>query len=95
MTLSELALMKKASVLIPSPNVAENHQYKNAKTLADANAATLVEEKELAEGRLAEAVCELLDSVARRREQETNIAKFAREDACQRIWKDIVRMTSK
>jgi UDP-N-acetylglucosamine--N-acetylmuramyl-(pentapeptide) pyrophosphoryl-undecaprenol N-acetylglucosamine transferase len=95
MTLSELALMKKACVLIPSPNVAENHQYKNAKALADANAAVLVEEKELQDGRLTQAVCELLQSDARRREQQENIASFAREDACARIWQDVVRMTDK
>lgn len=95
MTLSELALMKKACVLIPSPNVSENHQYKNAKALADAKAAILVRETELGEGSLQAAVCELLASPARRAEQEANIASFAREDACQRIWQDIVRMTGK
>ena len=95
MTLSELALMKKACVLIPSPYVAENHQYKNAKALADANAATLVEEKDLADGKLTAAVRELLASDARRGEQEANIASFAREDACQSIWKDIVKLTNK
>ena len=95
MTLSELALMKKACVLIPSPYVAENHQYKNAKALADANAATLVEESELEQGRLTEAVRELLASDARRREQQANIATFAQKDACQSIWQDIVRLTGK
>ena len=95
MTLSELALMKKACVLVPSPYVAENHQYKNAKALADAGAATLVEEKELEEGKLTAAVCELLASEARLKEQQTSIASFAREDACSRIWQDITRLTSK
>ncbi len=95
MTLSELALMKKACVLIPSPYVAENHQYKNAKALADANAAALVEEKDLADKKLTVAVRELLASDARRGEQEANIASFAREDACQSIWKDIVKLTNK
>ena len=95
MTLSELALMKKACVLIPSPYVAENHQYKNAKALADANAATLVEEKDLADGKLTAAVRELLASDELRGEQEANIASFAREDACQSIWKDIVKLTNK
>ena len=95
MTLSELALMKKACVLIPSPNVSEDHQYKNAKALQDANAAILVRETELKEGSLQTAVCELLASHARRTEQEANIASFAREDACQHIWQDIVRMTAK
>jgi UDP-N-acetylglucosamine--N-acetylmuramyl-(pentapeptide) pyrophosphoryl-undecaprenol N-acetylglucosamine transferase len=95
MTLSELAMMKKASVLVPSPYVAENHQYKNAKALADANAATLVEEKELEEGSLTKAICELLATDARLQEQQKNIASFAQADACQSIWKDIVRLTNK
>ena len=75
--------------------VAENHQYKNAKTLADADAATLVEEKELEEGRLTTAVCELLASNAHLREQETQIASFAREDACSTIWQDIQKLCAK
>ena len=95
MTLSELALMKKACVLIPSPNVAENHQYKNAKALADAGAAMLVEETELPQGKLDAAVCELLASDAHRHEQQVKIASFAREDACQHIWQDILQLTGK
>lgn len=95
MTLSELALMKKTCLLIPSPNVAENHQFKNAKALADANAAILVEEKDLGEGELTKAVCSLLTNASRCREQEANIAAFAQEDACQRIWQDIVKLTNK
>ena len=50
MTVSELAITKKAAIFIPSPNVAENHQYKNAKVLADAGAAGLFEEKDLVDG---------------------------------------------
>jgi hypothetical protein len=65
------------------------------KALADANAAILVEEKDLTKESLAGAVCGLLASDALRCEQEANIAGFAREDACQRIWQDIVRMTGK
>ena len=95
MTLSELALMKKACVLVPSPYVAENHQYKNAKALADAGAATLVEEKDLEGGALTNAVRTLLASDALRREQESKIASFARADACSRIWQDITKLTSK
>ena len=95
MTVSELALMKKACVLIPSPNVSEDHQYKNAKALADAGAATLVKEEELGEGRLTAAICELLASKTRLQEQQKNIASFAREDACGRIWQDILALTGK
>ncbi|MEG2083735.1 MAG: glycosyltransferase [Oscillospiraceae bacterium] len=46
-TISELAAAGRASVLIPSPNVAENHQYYNALTLSDAGAAIMYEEKNI------------------------------------------------
>ena len=46
-TLSELQAQGKASILIPSPNVAENHQYHNAMALVRRNAAVLIEEKDL------------------------------------------------
>jgi len=47
LTIAEIACIGKASILIPSPNVAENHQYHNGKVLADAGAAILIEEKNL------------------------------------------------
>jgi UDP-N-acetylglucosamine--N-acetylmuramyl-(pentapeptide) pyrophosphoryl-undecaprenol N-acetylglucosamine transferase len=46
-TLSELCCVAKPALLIPSPNVAENHQYHNANALAQKKAALLVEEKNL------------------------------------------------
>ena len=60
MTLTELAALGKASVLIPSPNVTENHQYFNAKTYADAGAALLIEEKDLDGKELYRTVCSLV-----------------------------------
>ena len=47
LTLAELAAMGRASVLIPSPNVAENHQYYNGLEYVNAGAAALIEEKDL------------------------------------------------
>jgi UDP-N-acetylglucosamine--N-acetylmuramyl-(pentapeptide) pyrophosphoryl-undecaprenol N-acetylglucosamine transferase len=44
-TIAELLVLGIPSILIPSPNVAENHQYYNAKSLADENAAILIEDK--------------------------------------------------
>lgn len=95
MTLSELALMKKACVLIPSPNVTDNHQYLNAKMLSDADAAILIEEKDLPDGALTEAVGKLVESPALRNEMETNIEVFADKDANRRIWEEIRRLTEK
>lgn len=46
-SVSELCLVGKTTVLIPSPNVAENHQFHNAKALVEQNAAILIEEKDL------------------------------------------------
>ena len=47
LTIAEIACMGKASILIPSPNVAENHQYYNGKVLEDLGAGILIEEKNL------------------------------------------------
>lgn len=59
-TLSELQAMGKASILIPSPNVAENHQYHNAMALVNKNAALILEEKEFTK----EKMQQLFDSLA-------------------------------
>ncbi len=57
MTLSELPALGKPSILVPSPNVAENHQYYNAMALASRGAAVCVQESELTEERLWREVC--------------------------------------
>ena len=47
LTLSELAIVSKPSILIPSPNVAEDHQLKNAKSIEEKDACICIEEKDL------------------------------------------------
>ena len=81
MTLSELALMRKCAVLIPSPNVANDHQYQNAKALGDAGAAVYARESEYANGGLQARVEELLADAGKRAEMRQSIAAFARADA--------------
>lgn len=56
MTLAEISASGTASVLIPSPNVTENHQYYNALALEKIGAAKIIEEKELTPERLRETV---------------------------------------
>ena len=58
-TLSEIQAQGKASILIPSPNVAENHQYHNAMALVDRGAAAILEEKDLTGQSLCKKVEEL------------------------------------
>lgn len=95
MTLSELALMKKACVLIPSPYVADDHQYRNAKALSDAGAAVLVEEKTLADGDLTEAVASLLGDAAKQNAMREKITVFADPNANRLIWNEIQELLKK
>ena len=61
LTLAELEAMGRASILIPSPNVAENHQYYNALELEKAGGARVLEEKELTGEKLIETVRQLTE----------------------------------
>jgi len=94
MTVTEMAKMQKACLMIPSPYVADNHQYKNAKVLSDADAVLLLEEKELTDGRIVREVETLIGDAKRRREMETNIAAFAGNDAKELIYKEIKELLS-
>ena len=60
LTLAELEAEGRAAILIPSPNVAENHQYYNAMELQKAGAAVVIEEKDLTGGKLVSTVSGLL-----------------------------------
>ena len=94
MTVSELSRCGKCAVFIPSPNVTNNHQYKNAKVLADAGAALLFEEPELDasfEDELSSLLSEAGD--ARRADMERKIADFSVPDANKRILDDILKLT--
>lgn len=96
MTISELAITGKAAIFIPSPNVAENHQYKNAKVLVDADAAGLFEEKELTDGArlLIEKVEALLGANGEdtRRKWSENIKQFAVPDSNKLIYQDLCKL---
>ena len=95
MTVSELAMMGKASVLIPSPNVTNNHQYKNAKVLADAGAASLIEEKELGDGCLAREVSMLLENDGLRAQMGKKLRPFAKPDVCDVIFEDMMALIAR
>ena len=92
MTISELSIMGKASVMIPSPNVVDNHQYKNAKVLADADATCLLTEGELTVDMLWHNLEEILYRSERREALENNIRAFAEPDANERIFGEIMAM---
>ncbi len=94
MTLSEISMMKKPAIFIPSPNVVDNHQFKNAKLLADNNAASVIEEKELSVERLVEEVARLLSDDALRAEYSRNVERFSNPNANKLIYNEIIELVS-
>lgn len=92
MTLTELAKLKKPAILIPSPNVADNHQYKNAKVLADAGAALLLEEQDLTEESIVNAVRSILEDRDRAAHMSAAVSAHAVPDAEKRIYEEMVRL---
>ncbi len=84
-TLSELQVMGKASILVPYPYASENHQYFNAKDLADNNAAIIIEEKDLSGEKLISVVDLLVSNMDKVKEFGDNAKKMAVTDASARI----------
>ena len=94
-TMAELALRGKAAIYIPSPYVAEDHQYKNARLLADAGAGIVFREQELDVGMLRNAVDDLLKNPNKRMRMETAVRQFAMADATALIADEVVRLAEK
>ncbi len=88
-TISEIALLGLAAILIPSPNVAENHQYHNAKALADNRAVIMIEDKNL-ETELFEVVIKTLSDEDLINELKLNVRKFSKPDAAFQIARDAI-----
>jgi UDP-N-acetylglucosamine--N-acetylmuramyl-(pentapeptide) pyrophosphoryl-undecaprenol N-acetylglucosamine transferase len=82
--ISELCIAGKPSILIPSPNVSEDHQTKNAMSLVDRNAAIMIRDSE-ARGQLSAAVVDLLDNRPRMSGLSGNITALAMPDAAKEI----------
>jgi UDP-N-acetylglucosamine--N-acetylmuramyl-(pentapeptide) pyrophosphoryl-undecaprenol N-acetylglucosamine transferase len=84
--ISELCCVGKPIILVPSPNVAENHQYKNAQSLVNKNAALLVEDAD-ASRKLVSTLEELIKNEDLRTSLSSNIKKIAVTDAAEQIAK--------
>ena len=84
--ISELCCVGKPIILVPSPNVAENHQYKNAQSLVNKNAALLVEDAD-ASRKLVSTLKKLIENEGLRTSLSSNIKKIAVTDAAEQIAK--------
>lgn len=93
-SISELQLLGKASVLVPSPNVAEDHQTKNAMALVERGAAVMVSDAEAPEKLLA-TVLPLAADDGRLRELSENISKMALPNAVDEIVDWVLALSGK
>ncbi len=91
-TLSELCICKKPSVLIPSPFVAENHQFHNAMTLKKNGAAELIEEKDLTAESLIKTVDMLIDNKLKLKKMSECAGNCGIPDANERIYQVIMKL---
>lgn len=89
LTISELCLAGTPSVLVPSPNVAEDHQTKNAMALVNKKAAVLVRDKEASEKMISSAL-EIIDNQELIRSLSKNILALAKPNAAKDIAKVVV-----
>lgn len=84
-TIGEMLAQGKPMILIPSPNVTHNHQYHNAKALADKNAAVMIEEKDLSSDILYKTLSELKNDPARCAALSKAALDMAHNDAARQI----------
>lgn len=89
LTVAEITLCGKASILIPSPNVTGNHQYFNAKAISENGGAALIEEKDLDENKVVRVVRKLMENKSELEEMEAASRKCARENATEIIYQTI------
>jgi len=94
MSVSEICLVAKPAILVPSPNVAEDHQTKNARALVDRHAAVMVKDVEAREQLVSEALI-LLGSKEKCKDLSRNASKMAFANASSHIAKEVLNLLPK
>jgi UDP-N-acetylglucosamine--N-acetylmuramyl-(pentapeptide) pyrophosphoryl-undecaprenol N-acetylglucosamine transferase len=90
-SVSELCIVGKPTIFIPSPNVAEDHQTKNAKAISDKNGAILIKESEL-ETQFETIFSDLISNESKQVELSQNIKKLAKPNATKDIVEEIMKL---
>lgn len=93
-SISELCLLGKPAILVPSPNVAEDHQTHNAMALVNKDAAVLVKDVEAAE-RLIPTALELIKDEKRLQMLHENILQLAQKDSAKRIAEEVMKLAKR
>lgn len=91
LSISELCLAGKPAILVPSPNVAEDHQTKNAMALVNKQAAILVRDQE-AQQQLVQVALQLLQDEQEQKRLQQSIQKMARPNAAADIVKELLKL---
>jgi len=91
LTCAELAITAKPAVLVPSPNVAEDHQTKNALAFVDKGAAIMVKDKDSFEEMIPTAI-NLLDDLQKQETLKNNIKKLAKPTADEDIANEVIKL---
>jgi UDP-N-acetylglucosamine--N-acetylmuramyl-(pentapeptide) pyrophosphoryl-undecaprenol N-acetylglucosamine transferase len=91
MSISELCLVKKPVILIPSPNVSEDHQTKNAMSLVQRNAAILLTDADTSE-KLSDTLLPLLSNENKLTQLSANIAAMGKPDAADAIVREVIKL---
>ena len=95
MTLSEVASAGVVPILIPSPNVTDNHQYKNGKLFVDKGAALMIEECELNDRTLIDAVRYLENNPHLRAKMRERLKEFSTENSREIIYRHLKEILAK
>ena len=90
-SISEFCLLHKPVILVPSPNVAEDHQTKNALALVDKQAAIYVKDSE-AEKTLVDVALTTVNDERRLKELSENIAKLSLPDSAKIIAQEVIKL---
>ena len=93
-SISEICLLGKPSILVPSPNVAEDHQTHNAMALVNKDAVVLVRDSEAKE-QLVNTALELIKNNERLQTLHTNVLALAQTDSATRIAKEVILLAQK
>ncbi len=94
-TLSEIIALNIPSILIPSPYVPDNHQYKNGQSLVEKNAAEMIEEKDLVGDILVRKVDELLNNENKLKEMKDNLKQMSVPNSAELIYEEIKKIIDK
>ncbi|MBT8195014.1 MAG: undecaprenyldiphospho-muramoylpentapeptide beta-N-acetylglucosaminyltransferase [Bacteroidia bacterium] len=90
-TISELSVVGKPCIFIPSPNVSEDHQTKNANALVEKNAAVLIKDVD-SKDKLSKAILDLLNNSEQLNKLSNNIKEFALPNAAENIVNEILKL---